>query len=128
MNGMNELITVAHYWREWRDPRLIVLVLNNRDLNMVTWEQRILEGDRKFEALQDLPDFYAAYAQSITWGVSPRRLAPHRGRDRGCAGSRSSIRARGRCDRNVPPLPPHVSARQIRNYLVALAKGDSDAV
>ena len=56
MNGLNELITVAKYWHRWGDPRLVVMVLNNRDLNMVTWEQRALEGDPKFEVTQDLPD------------------------------------------------------------------------
>src|SRR5437764_1307903 len=49
MNGMNELITVARHWREWSDPRLIVLVLHNDDLNQVTWEQRAMEGDPKYE-------------------------------------------------------------------------------
>src|SRR5438067_1819495 len=38
MNGINELITIAKYWERWADPRLVVLVLNNRDLNQVTWE------------------------------------------------------------------------------------------
>jgi pyruvate dehydrogenase (quinone) len=27
MNGLNELITIERYWREWSDPRLVVLVL-----------------------------------------------------------------------------------------------------
>ncbi|MCZ7437972.1 thiamine pyrophosphate-binding protein [Micromonospora sp. WMMC241] len=31
LNGLAELITVAHHWTEWPDPRLVVLVLNNRD-------------------------------------------------------------------------------------------------
>ena len=69
MNGINELITIAKYWREWTDPRLIVLVLNNRDLNMVTWEERVLAGDRKFEASQAVPDFdYAGYARMLGLG------------------------------------------------------------
>src|SRR5919109_1106663 len=57
MNGMNELITIAKYWERWGDPRLVVLVLHNDDLNQVTWEQRALEGDPKYEASQVLPDF-----------------------------------------------------------------------
>src|SRR5436189_6295975 len=66
MGGINELITVAKYWKEWEDPRLIVLVLNNRDLNLVTWEQRALAGDPKFAASQDIPDFrYADFATSL---------------------------------------------------------------
>ena len=66
MNGLNACITVAKYWKEWSDPRWITLVLNNRDLNMVTWEQRIMMGDIRFLASQELPDFpYAAFADSI---------------------------------------------------------------
>jgi pyruvate dehydrogenase (quinone) len=66
MNGMNEMITIAKYWKEWADPRLIVCVLKNHDLNMVTWEQRVMSGDQKFDDSQVLPDFaYAEYAKSL---------------------------------------------------------------
>ena len=66
MNGLNACITVAKYWKEWSDPRWITLVLNNRDLNQVTWEQRIMMGDIRFIASQELPDFpYAHFADSI---------------------------------------------------------------
>jgi pyruvate dehydrogenase (quinone) len=66
MNGNEELLTIAKYWRQWQDPRLIVLVLNNRDLNFVTWEQRLMQGEPKYAASQELPDFnYAAYAESL---------------------------------------------------------------
>ena len=40
MNGLNVMITVSKYWKEWSDPRFIIMVLNNRDLNQVTWEER----------------------------------------------------------------------------------------
>src|SRR6184192_939973 len=66
MNGLNELITISKYWRRWSDPRLTVLVLNNRDLNQVTWEQRALQGDPKYPAMQEIPDFpYARFAELI---------------------------------------------------------------
>ena len=66
MNGNEELITIAKYWREWQDPRLIVVVRNNRELNFVTWEQRLMQGEPKYAASQELPDFnYAAYAESL---------------------------------------------------------------
>ena len=66
MNGNGELVTIAKYWQRWSDPRLIVLVLHNNDLNQVTWEQRAMEGDPKYEASQQLPDFpYARYAELI---------------------------------------------------------------
>ncbi len=64
MNGINELITVGKYWKQWADPRFVVLVLHNNDLNQVTWEQRAMSGDPKFAVSQDVPDFdYARYAE-----------------------------------------------------------------
>jgi pyruvate dehydrogenase (quinone) len=66
MSGLTELVTVAKYWREWRDPRLIMLILNNRDLGYVTWEQRAMEGMPRFDVSQSLPDFpYAQYAELL---------------------------------------------------------------
>ena len=66
MNGLNELITVAKYWQRWSDPRLVVLVLNNRDLNQVTWEQRALQGDPMYPATQEIPDFpYARFGELV---------------------------------------------------------------
>ena len=66
MNGINGLVTIAKYWKEWSDPRLIILVLANHDLNQVTWEQRIMNGDPKFKPSQDVPDFhFARYAEML---------------------------------------------------------------
>src|SRR3954451_13557777 len=48
MNGLNELITIAKYWQEWADPRLVVAVLHNNDLNQVTWELRAMGGSPQF--------------------------------------------------------------------------------
>jgi len=81
MIGNGVLITVAAHYKEWPDPRLIVVVLNNGDLNMVTWEQRIIAGDPKFDASQNLPVFpYAKYAQMIGLaGIeveTPEQIAP----------------------------------------------------
>ena len=66
MGGNDELITIQKYWRQWSNPRLIVLVLNNQDLNFVTWEQRLMQGEPKFDESQILPNFnYATYAESL---------------------------------------------------------------
>ena len=66
MNGLAELITVAHYWQQWADPRLIIAILHNNDLNQVTWEMRAMEGAPKFAESQTLPDVdYAAFARSL---------------------------------------------------------------
>src|SRR2546423_757903 len=127
MNGMNELITIAKYWQRWSDPRLIVLVLNNRDLNQVTWEQRALEGDPKYEASQALPDFpYARYAELLGFtGIrvdDPDQVGS--AWDEALAADRPVV-YEAVTDPEMPPLPPHISFEQARHYLTALA-GDPD--
>ncbi len=130
MNGLNELITIAKYWKEWRDPRLIVLVLNNRDLNMVTWEQRVLAGDPKFPASQELPDFgYADYARSLGLGgvrvERPDRIAS--AWDEAFAADRPFV-FDAVTDPNVPPLPPHISLEQAKSLSLSVLRGDVDAL
>ena len=126
MNGINGLITIDKYWREWRDPRLIILVLNNRDLNQVTWEQRVLAGDPKFEASQDLPAFsYARYAESLGLGgitmERPDDVAP--GWEQALAADRPVV-VDAITDPEVPPLPPHITFEQAKNYTISMVKGD----
>jgi pyruvate dehydrogenase (quinone) len=129
MNGLAELITAAHYWRRWSDPRLIVLVLNNRDLNEVTWEQRAMSGDPRFAASQDLPDFpYARYAELIGFkGIridSPDAVGP--AWDEALAADRPVL-LEAVTDPNVPPLPPHISLEQAKALASALTGGDPEA-
>lgn len=129
MNGNAELVTVEKYWKEWRDPRFIVLVLNNRDLYQVTWEQRALAGDPKYEASQDVPDFpYARYAESLGFmGLKvdkPEDIAP--AWERAFAADRPVL-LEAYTDPNVPPLPPHITFEQAKAYLSALFGGDVDA-
>ncbi len=128
MNGNEELITVAKYWKRWKDPRLVVLVLNNRDLNQVTWEQRVMEGDAKLKASQDIPDFpYASYAESI--GLKGVRI--DRPEQIGPAWD-AALRADRPCvveavtDPEVPPLPPHITVEQAKGMLSSILKGDPE--
>ncbi|SFN73778.1 thiamine pyrophosphate-requiring protein [Nitrosospira briensis] len=129
MNGINELITIGKYWRRWSDPRLVVMVLNNRDLNMVTWEQRATEGDPKFDEAQDVPDFpYASYAKLI--GLHGIRV--DRPEDIGSAwdyalSADRPVVLEACTDPDVPPLPPHVTWEQARAYASAIMGGDSDS-
>ena len=129
MLGINGLITIAHHWREWRDPRLVVMVLNNGDLNMVTWEQRVSAGDPKFEDSQVLPSFpYADYAKLL--GLHGIRVdhpdAVGRAWDEALSADRPTLLEMV-TDPNVPALPPHVSSKQARNYFKALLHGDPQA-
>jgi pyruvate dehydrogenase (quinone) len=126
MNGLNTLITAAKYWKEWSDPRFITLVLNNHDLNMVTWEQRVMEGDIKFEASQDLPEFnYAQYADSLGFkGIrvdNPDHLAD--AWDEALHADRPVV-FEAMTDGNVPVLPPHITLEQAKNFATSLLKGD----
>jgi pyruvate dehydrogenase (quinone) len=66
MGGIAELVTVAHHWQEWADPRFIVCVFNNHDLAEVSWEQRETESEPRFPDSQEIPDFpYAGYAELL---------------------------------------------------------------
>ncbi|HWH38508.1 MAG TPA: thiamine pyrophosphate-requiring protein [Usitatibacter sp.] len=130
MNGINGLITIAKYWRRWADPRLVVMVLNNGDLNQVTWEQRVMEGDPKYAASQDVPRFdYAAYAELLGLGgirvERPDQVAP--AWEAAFRAARPTV-IDVHADPNVPPIPPHVSMKQAKDYVRALLKGDVDAV
>jgi pyruvate dehydrogenase (quinone) len=127
MNGMNELITVAKYWERWSDSRFIVLVLHNDDLNQVTWEQRAMEGDPKYEATQVLPDFpYARYAELLGFlGIRverPEEVGP--AWDEALSADRPVL-FEAITDPEVPPLPPHITFEEARNLMSALP-GDPD--
>jgi pyruvate dehydrogenase (quinone) len=126
MNGNNVLITVSKYWKEWKDPRLVVLVLNNGDLNQVTWEQRAMTGDPKLEASQDLPAFpYAAYAESLgLLGIRvdrPDQIGP--AWDRAFRADRPTV-IEAVTDPEVPPLPPHITFKQAKAFGSAVLRGD----
>ena len=128
MNGINELITVAKYWKRWSDPRIIFLVLNNRDLNQVSWEMRIENGDPKFDASQDLPDFpYARYAELLGFkGIrvdKPEQIGA--AWDAALSADRPVV-LEAITDPDVAILPPHISYDQAKNFLAALIKGDPD--
>ncbi|MBV8915049.1 MAG: thiamine pyrophosphate-requiring protein [Acetobacteraceae bacterium] len=129
MNGINELITIAKYRDRWPDQRLIVLVLNNRDLNQVTWEQRAMAGDPKFEGSQDLPDFpYARYAEMLgLHGIrvdDPDQVGA--AWDEALASDRPVV-VEAVTDPEVPPLPPHITVEQAKALSFALVGGDPHA-
>jgi pyruvate dehydrogenase (quinone) len=125
MNGMAELITAAKYRERWTDPRLVVLVLNNRDLNQVTWEQRALEGDPKNPQTQTIPDVpYADFARLI--GLDGIRVESPDAIDAAWEEAFSADRPfviDAVVDPEVPPLPPHITVEQAKHFLSAL-RGD----
>lgn len=128
MLGMNGLITAAKYYKRWADPRLIVAVLNNRDLNMVSWELRALGGAPKVTETQDLPDIdYAAQAEILGLRgltvASPGDIG--RAWDEALASDRPVV-IDVKADPNVIALPPHASFEQAKNLFLALARGDQD--
>jgi pyruvate dehydrogenase (quinone) len=130
MNNMAELITVAKYWRQWKDRRWIVCVFNNEDLNQVTWEQRIIEGDPKFEASQRIPNVpYHRFAEMIglrgIYVDDPEQLGQAWEQ---ALGSDIPVVLEVKTDPEVPPLPPHITLQQAKNFSLALAKGDPDEV
>ncbi|HEY3868700.1 MAG TPA: thiamine pyrophosphate-requiring protein [Actinocrinis sp.] len=130
MNGLAELITAAKYRDHWSDPRLVVAVLNNHDLNQVTWEMRAMEGAPSFEASQSLPD--VPYAQiAAAFGLDGVRVEEPGGVEgawrRALAADRPFV-IDFRTDPAVPPIPPHATLDQIEAAASAVLKGDPDRV
>ncbi len=129
MLGINGLITIAKYWRQWSDPRLIVAVLNNEDLNQVTWELRAMAASPRVPETQDVPPFtYAAYADMLGLvGIRverPDEVGP--AWDRAFAADRPVV-IDAVVDPDVPTLPPHITLKQAKSYSQALLQGDPDA-
>ena len=128
MNNMAELITVAKYWKQWASPQWICMVLNNEDLNQVTWEQRVMEGDPKFEASQDIPSVaYHKFAELIglkgIYVDDPDKVGA--AWDEALAWDRPVV-LEVKTDPNVAPLPPHITLAQAKTFASTLMKGDPD--
>ena len=128
MLGINALIDLARYQERWAPP-LVVLVLNNADLNQVTWEQRVLAGDAKLQATQELPPFdFAAYARQL--GLEGIRvedageIAP--AWDRALAAGRPVV-LDVVTDPEVPPLPPHIRPEHAKGFARAVLHGDPES-
>lgn len=126
MNGLAELVTIGRYWQTWADPRLVVCVLHNNDLNQVTWELRAMGGTPKFVESQALPDVsYAGFAASVGLGAievrDPDELAG--AWEQALSADRPYV-LDVHCDPDVPPIPPHATLDQMTATAKALIKGD----
>ncbi|ADJ45094.1 pyruvate dehydrogenase [Amycolatopsis mediterranei S699] len=129
MNGLAELITIARYHTLWSDPRLVICVFHNNDLNQVTWELRAMGGAPKFEESQTLPDVdYASFALSLGLAAvtvdKPDQLAS--AWDTALTAGKPAV-LDVRCDPDVPPIPPHATFEQVKSATEAVLKGDPDA-
>ncbi|MCE8031681.1 thiamine pyrophosphate-requiring protein [Billgrantia tianxiuensis] len=130
MLGNNALITLAKYWQEWEDPRCIVLVLNNHDLSQVTWEQRVMEGDPKFDISQELPEFrYDQYAELLGFKGLVMREPDDIDRvwNEALTADRPVV-INAYTDGDIAPLPPHIEFEQAKSYLASMLKGDSSGL
>jgi pyruvate dehydrogenase (quinone) len=128
MSNMAELITIQKYWKRWADPRLIVMVLNNEDLNQVTWEQRVQEDNPKFEASQTLPDVpYHKFAELIglegIYCDDPEQVGTAWER---ALAARRPVVLEMKTDPNVPPLPPHITLEHAKAFMSLMTKGDPE--
>ena len=119
MNGLNVMITISKYWREWSNPHLVVMVLNNQDLNQVTWEERVQLGVGKTESTQSIPDMaYHSYAELLGLKGIVCRDPEQVGAawDEALAADRPVI-LNIYTDPNVPPLPPHITLKDAKNFM-----------
>jgi pyruvate dehydrogenase (quinone) len=127
MNNMAELITAQKYWKDWADPRLIVCVFNNEDLNEVTWEQRVMEGNPRFEATQSIPNFaYARFAEMLGFkGIYVDTPDALRSAWQQALASDRPVVLEVKTDPEVVPLPPHVTLKEARGFISSVLKGDA---
>ena len=118
MGGMAEMLTAAKYYKTWADPRLVVLVLTNEDLNQVTWEQRVMEGDPQFKASQEIPYVdYAAWAELIgLHGIKITASSEIEGAWREALSADRPVIISALTDPNEPPLPPHITFEQAEGF------------
>lgn len=122
MNGLNVMITIGKYWRQWPDPRFIIMVLNNEDLNQVTWEERVQLGEGKTPSTQTIPNFpYHRYAELIGLkGIfcdDPERIA---GAWQEALAADRPVILEFKVDPNVPPLPPHITLKDAKNFMAMM--------
>jgi pyruvate dehydrogenase (quinone) len=126
MNNMAELITIQKYWERWTDKRLVTCVFNNEDLNEVTWEQRVMNGNPRFDATQDIPDVrYSKFADLI--GL--KGIYVDNPEDLGSAWEAALAAERPvvlevKTDREIAPLPPHISFKEAKGFMFAMTKDD----
>ena len=126
MNNLAELITVQKYWKQWRDPRFIVCVFNNGDLNEVTWEQRVMEGNPRFPTTQDIPDVpYARFAELLGLGGiyvdDPSALGP--AWEVALSADRPTL-IEVKTDPEVVPFPPQLTLEQAKGLMSSMVMGD----
>ncbi|UMP03617.1 thiamine pyrophosphate-requiring protein [Amycolatopsis sp. EV170708-02-1] len=129
MNGMAELLTIARYRELWTDPRCVVCVFHNGDLNQVTWELRAMGGAPKFEPSQTLPEVsYSDFALEIGLGGIAVDDPAQLGEAWDVALSTDVPTVLDvRCDPEVPPIPPHATFDQVKAMTEAVLKGEPDA-
>ncbi|MEC3919007.1 thiamine pyrophosphate-requiring protein [Nocardia sp. CDC160] len=126
MNGLAELLTIARYRDRWSDPRLIICVFHNNDLNQVTWEMRAMGGAPKFEASQTLPEIsYAEVARAAGLAATvvedPEAIAPAW---RAALSADRPVLLDIHTDPEVPPIPPHATWEQMKATAEAILHGD----
>jgi pyruvate dehydrogenase (quinone) len=129
MNNMAELITIAKYMDRWPDKRLVTCVFNNQDLNEVTWEQRVMNGNPRYDASQDIPDVrYSKFAELIglkgIYVDDPKDLGS--AWDEALSADRPVV-LEVKTDPEIAPLPPHISFKEARHFMAAMSKDDDAA-
>jgi pyruvate dehydrogenase (quinone) len=125
MLGMNELLTIKRHWRQWADPRFIILVLHNNDLSQVSWEMREA-GDPRYDTSQLVEDMdYAGYADLLgLTGIAVTTKEDVPGAWDAAFATDRPVVLDVMTDPNVPPLPAHITREEAKGFLAALIKRD----
>jgi len=130
MGGMAEMLTAAKYYKTWADPRLVILVLNNEDLNQVTWEQRAMEGDPKFKASQEIPYVpYHAWADMIGLkGIKVEHSSQIADAWREAFAADRPVIIDAMSDPEEPPIPPHITFAEMEAIAKSVALAPKEGI
>jgi pyruvate dehydrogenase (quinone) len=126
MNNMAELITIAKYYARWPDKRLVICVFNNEDLNEVTWEQRVMNGNPRYDASQDIPDVrYSKFAEMVGLkGIFVDKPGDLAGAWQDALASDGPVVLEVKTDPEIAPLPPHISFKEAKKFMFSMTKDD----
>ncbi len=130
MLGMNELITIKKYMKEWDNPQLIIMVLHNDDLTQVSWEMRTEDANPVWSTSQDVESVdYAGWAELLGFtGIRVKDDDEVEAAWDAAFANRGITLIDAYTSKNVPPLPPHIALEFAKNTAEALLKGDPDGM
>ena len=122
MNGLNVMITISKYWKEWSKPEADRHGAEQPGPEPGDLEERVQLGDGKTESTQSIPDFaYHSYAELLgLTGIVVRHVDQLGAAWDEAFNADRPVIMNVYADPNVPPLPPHITFKDAKNFLTMM--------